>query len=148
MEAVLVLNGPNLNLLGQREPGLYGHATLADAERLLQATATELRVQVDCRQSNHEGQILDWLHAAPGAYQGLVLNLGALTHTSLACADAVRAIGLPAVEVHVSNVHAREAFRQHSWIASAVIGHVSGFGIHGYPLALRGLIEHLRAAHT
>ncbi len=148
MEAVLVLNGPNLNLLGQREPGLYGHATLADAEQLLRATAMEMRVEVDCRQSNHEGQLLDWLHAAPGAFHGLVLNLGALTHTSLACADAVRAIGLPAVEVHVSNVHAREAFRQQSWLASAVIGHVSGFGIHSYPLALRGLIEHLRAAHT
>ena len=148
MEAVLVLHGPNLNLLGLREPGLYGRATLADAERLLQATATELAVRVECRQSNHEGQLLDWLHAAPGTFHGLLLNLGALTHTSLACADAVRAIALPAVEVHVTNVHAREAIRQHSWIAPAVIGHVSGFGIHSYALALRGLVEHLRTSQT
>ena len=148
MEAVLVLHGPNLNLLGQREPGVYGRSTLADADRLLQETATDLAVGIECRQSNHEGQLLDWLHAAPGEFHGLLLNLGALTHTSLACADAVRAIGLPAVEVHVSNVHAREAFRHHSWIAPAVLGHVSGFGIHSYALALRGLVEHLRSAQS
>ncbi len=148
MESVLVLNGPNLNLLGQREPGVYGHATLADAERLLQATATELGVRVECRQSNHEGQLLDWLHAAPATFDGLLLNLGALTHTSLACADAVRAIGLPAVEVHVSNVHAREPFRQHSYLAAAAVAHVSGFGIDGYALALRGLVGRLRSART
>lgn len=146
MEAVLVLNGPNLNLLGQREPDVYGRATLADAERLLHTTATELAVRVECRQSNHEGELLDWLHEAPGTFDGLLLNLGALTHTSLACADAVRAIGLPAVEVHVSNVHAREAYRQHSWLAAAVVAQVSGFGIHGYALALRGLVERLREA--
>jgi 3-dehydroquinate dehydratase-2 len=148
MAAILVLNGPNLNLLGRREPALYGRKTLAEIEQGLDATAKRLGVRITCRQSNHEGELIDWIHSAPGVYDGLLLNLGAYTHTSIALRDAVTAVGLPAVEVHLSNVHARETFRRRSLIADVVVGQVIGFGAHGYGLALQALAVLLETSHS
>ena len=143
---ILILNGPNLNLLGQREPAVYGHTTLADVEALCAAAAAEQGAQVDCRQSNHEGVLIDWLHEAGAAHRsgqlvGVVLNAGAYTHTSLALHDAIKGSGVPVIEVHISNVHAREAFRHHSFISPAAAGIVVGFGIAGYALAITGLLR-------
>jgi 3-dehydroquinate dehydratase II len=143
---VLVLNGPNLNLLGQREPQTYGTATLADIEARLVALGGELGVDVTCEQRNGEGQLIDLIHAARRAAQGLVLNLGAYTHYSYALADAVAAVALPAVEVHISNIHAREAFRHTSVIAPVVDGMICGLGVGGYELALRWLAARLTRA--
>ena len=139
---ILVLNGPNLNLLGEREPGVYGRATLDDVRADLEGLAAELGTRVELRQSNHEGQLIDWLHgaAAEGA-RGVVLNPGGLGHTSVALRDAVAAIELPVVEVHVSNVHAREPFRHRSLTAGACVGVVTGLGVRGYGLAVRYLVE-------
>ncbi|MCC6622998.1 MAG: type II 3-dehydroquinate dehydratase [Deltaproteobacteria bacterium] len=144
--SIKVVHGPNLNLLGTREPGIYGHATLADIDRGLAALGAELGVAVSALQSNHEGALVDAIQAcrADGTH-GLVLNPGAYTHTSIAIRDALAAVGLPAVEVHLSNVHAREAFRHHSTIADLVVGRVMGFGPESYLLGLRGLVAHLRA---
>ena len=144
MAAVLVLNGPNLNLLGTRQPEVYGTATLADVEALCAATAHELGLTVECRQSNHEGELVDWLHEAgprvrSGELLGVVLNAGAYTHTSIALRDAVVGAEVPTVEVHVSNVHAREEFRHHSYLSAVAVGVVVGFGVEGYALAVRGL---------
>jgi 3-dehydroquinate dehydratase-2 len=143
---ILILNGPNLNLLGQREPAVYGHTTLADVEALCAAAAAEQGAEVDCRQSNHEGLLIDWLHEAGAAHRsgqlvGVVLNAGAYTHTSLALHDAIKGSGVPVIEVHISNVHAREAFRHHSFISPAAAGIVVGFGIDGYALAITGLLR-------
>jgi 3-dehydroquinate dehydratase-2 len=143
---ILILNGPNLNLLGQREPAVYGHTTLADVEALCAAAAAEHGAEVDCRQSNHEGLLIDWLHEAGAAHRsgqlvGVVLNAGAYTHTSLALHDAIKGSGVPVIEVHISNVHAREAFRHHSFISPAAAGIVVGFGIDGYALAITGLLR-------
>ena len=137
---ILVLNGPNLNLLGRREPEVYGRATLADLEVACAETGRELGVDVVCRQSNHEGQLIDWLHGAgdEGA-TGIVLNPGGYTHTSVALRDAVAAIDVPVVEVHLSNVHAREGFRRQSLTAGVCVGSVSGLGIEGYRLSVRFL---------
>jgi 3-dehydroquinate dehydratase II len=151
VRTVLVLNGPNLNLLGTREPGVYGSATLAEVERLCHEEAGRLGLKVDFRQSNHEGQLIDWIHQAgqdhaAGRLLGAVLNPGALTHTSLALHDAIKAAQLPVVELHISNVHAREAVRHHSFVSPAARGIVVGFGVAGYPLAIRGLYEVLRTA--
>lgn len=143
MDRVLVLSGPNLNLLGTREVDVYGHATLEAIHGSLVELATELGVAVDCRQSNHEGELIDWLHEARGTHVGIVFNLGAYTHTSIAIADALRAIALPCVEVHLSNIHAREAFRAHSHSASAAIGVITGFGPASYTLGLRALMDYL-----
>lgn len=139
---ILVLNGPNLNLLGAREPGVYGATTLAEVRSHLEEVAAELGTSVDLRQTNHEGQLIDWLHgaAAEGA-TGVVINPGGLSHTSVALRDAIAAITLPVVEVHVSNVHAREPFRQRLLTAGACAGVVSGLGIDGYALALRHLAQ-------
>lgn len=140
----IVLNGPNLNLLGTREPGVYGRHTLADAERRLQRVAAELGVELDCRQSNWEGQLVDWIHeAAREGAAGIVINPGAYTHTSVAIRDAIAAVGLPAVEVHVSNVYGREPFRHRSFTAPVCIGQVTGLGIGGYEWALRALVEYV-----
>jgi 3-dehydroquinate dehydratase-2 len=148
---VLVLNGPNLNLLGTREPGIYGSATLADVEAMCHEEAGRLGLKVDFRQSNHEGQLIDWIQEAgpewaAGRLLGAVLNPGALTHTSLALHDAIKAADLPVVELHISNVHAREELRRHSFVSPAASGIVVGFGVAGYPLAIRGLYEAVRAA--
>jgi 3-dehydroquinate dehydratase-2 len=134
---VLVLNGPNLNLLGQREPGIYGSATLDDIGNALAQRATVLELAVESRQTNHEGVLIDWLHEAQatGAH-AVLLNAGAYTHTSVALLDAIRAISVPVIEVHLSNPHAREAFRHVSWLAPAVKGTIAGFGADSYLLAL------------
>ena len=136
---VLVIHGPNLNLLGQREPAVYGTATLAEVDRRIQALARDLGASVDAMQSNHEGVIIDRLHAARGRYDAVVLNAGALTHYSYALRDAIASIPLPVVEVHLSNIHAREAFRI-SVIAPVVKGQIAGFGVHSYLLGLRAAL--------
>ncbi|MBP6899213.1 MAG: type II 3-dehydroquinate dehydratase [Burkholderiaceae bacterium] len=151
MIKLLVLNGPNLNLLGTREPAVYGHTTLADVEALCRAAAAERGAEAECRQSNHEGQLLDWIHEAgrqhrAGELAGVVMNPGAYTHTSIALHDAIKGTGVPLIEVHISNVHARESFRHHSYISPAAAGIVVGFGVDGYVLAIDGLLRKARAA--
>ena len=148
---ILVLNGPNLNLLGTREPAVYGHTTLADVEALCRAAAAERGAEAECRQSNHEGVLIDWIHAAGAAHRagelsGIVFNAGAYTHTSVALHDAIKGAGVPVVEVHISNVHAREAFRHHSYLSPVAAGIVAGFGVDGYVLAIDGLLRRARAA--
>jgi 3-dehydroquinate dehydratase-2 len=141
---VLVLNGPNLNLLGTREPEVYGSATLADVEDLCRQEAGRYGLAVDARQSNHEGELVDWVQEAARRYAagdvvGVVLNAGAYTHTSVALRDAIAGSGVPVVEVHVSNVHAREDFRHHSYLSAVAAGVVVGFGVDGYALAVTAL---------
>ncbi len=136
---ILVLNGPNLNKLGVREPQIYGSATLGDVEALCAQTAKALGFEVVCRQSNHEGELVTWIQDAPAAFAGIVLNAGAYTHTSVALFDALKMAGIPVIEVHISNIFARESFRHHSYISPIASGILCGFGIEGYALAIRGL---------
>jgi 3-dehydroquinate dehydratase-2 len=143
MLSLLVLNGPNLNLLGTREPEVYGSATLADVEALCRSAADDLGVAMAFLQSNHEGVLIDAIHSARGVHHGIVLNAGAYTHTSVALRDAISAANVPTVEVHLSNVHARETFRHRSLIAPVVLGQIAGFGPGSYVLALRALRSHL-----
>jgi len=138
---VLFLNGPNLNLLGRREPAVYGATTLAEIEALVRQQAAALKVEVEFRQTNHEGQLVDWVQEAAGQYDGVVLNAGAYTHTSIALRDAIAAVGVPVVEVHLSNVHAREPFRHSSMIAGVCRGQVSGFGPASYLLGLLAIVS-------
>lgn len=141
---IAVLNGPNLNLLGRREPDVYGRATLADVEARLAEVGEELGVSVECAQRNGEGELVDAIHALAGRADGVLINAGAYTHTSIAVRDALLGVGLPFVEVHVTNVYAREPFRHTSMLASAAVGVLCGFGTAGYELALRGLVASLR----
>ena len=136
---ILVLNGPNLNLLGTREPEKYGTATLADVEQLAKDAAAARGLDVECFQSNHEGALVDAIHAARGKAIGIVLNAGAYTHTSVAIRDAIEGASLPVIECHISNVHAREEFRHHSYISPVARGIVIGFGVLGYTLAIQAL---------
>lgn len=136
MPTVFILNGPNLNLLGVREPSVYGHDTLADIEERCLARASALGLQIDFRQTNHEGQLVDWIQEARESADGIILNAGALTHTSVAILDALSAAGLPVIEVHLSNIFRREDFRHHSYVSLAANGVICGLGPQGYELAL------------
>lgn len=140
-----VIHGPNLNLLGQREPGIYGHSTLESINQMLQAEARQLNVAVELFQSNHEGALVDCIQATWQRHQGLLINPGAYTHTSVAIRDAIAAVAIPTVEVHLSNIHQREAFRHHSYIAPVAIGQICGFGADSYRLGLQALVSYLRS---
>jgi 3-dehydroquinate dehydratase-2 len=142
---IAVLNGPNLNLLGTREPALYGRESLADVERALRAVASEVGAEVEFAQHNGEGELIDTIHGLRGRVDGVVINAGAYTHTSIAIRDALAAIAVPFIEVHVTNVYAREPERRHSMLAPAAVGVVCGLGTYGYELALRGLTRTIAA---
>ena len=143
---IFVINGPNLNLLGVREPGVYGSLTLGDIEQEMINVASELRVDLNFFQSNHEGEIIDRIHAAVAEQcAGIIINPGAYTHTSIAIRDAVAGVAIPTVEVHLTNIHARESFRSHSYLAPVALGQINGLGPAGYLLALQGLVSVLRA---
>jgi len=144
MTSILILNGPNLNLLGTRQPEVYGKTTLADVEALCREKAKTLGFDVAFEQSNHEGALIDLIHAAKGKHAGIVLNAGAYTHTSIALMDAIASVELPVVEVHLSNIHAREEFRHRSYIAPVALGQICGFGAQGYLMALDALKDHLK----
>ncbi|QKZ05323.1 MULTISPECIES: type II 3-dehydroquinate dehydratase [Pseudomonas] len=133
---ILVLNGPNLNMLGLREPAVYGHETLADVEAMATRHGEGHGFAVECKQTNHEGQMIDWIHQARGRVAGIVINPGAWTHTSVAIHDALIACEVPVLEVHISNVHKRESFRHHSYVSLVAVGVIAGFGTQGYTLAI------------
>lgn len=143
MASVLILNGPNLNLLGSRQPEVYGETTLADIETLCVGEAARLGLKMQFAQSNHEGALIDLIHEARDQHAGIILNAGAYTHTSIALMDAIASVELPVVEVHLSNIHARESFRHKSYIAPVAIGQICGFGAQGYVLALQALQKRL-----
>jgi len=140
---ILILNGPNLNLLGTRQPEVYGATTLADIATLCSKKAETLGISVSFEQTNHEGEMVDLLHEAADTYAGVILNAGAYTHTSVALMDAISSISVPVIELHLSNIHAREEFRHKSYIAPVAVGQICGFGAAGYPLALDALMAHL-----
>ena len=135
MKKILIINGPNLNLLGKREPEIYGHLTLKDIEEKCKEFSKNINCELDFRQSNHEGVIIDWLHDSK-EFDGIIINAGAYTHTSIAIHDAIKSIGKKVIEVHLSNIHAREEFRKKSFISSVAIGQISGFGLKSYLMAL------------
>lgn len=136
---VLVLNGPNLNMLGQREPDIYGHTTLEDIRHTVDARGSQLKLTVDFRQTNDEGELVTWIQGARGGANAIILNAAAYTHTSVAVLDALLACGVPVVEVHLSNIYRREEFRHHSYVSRAATGIICGFGAHGYELALEAV---------
>ncbi|MFQ5683671.1 MAG: type II 3-dehydroquinate dehydratase [Candidatus Binatia bacterium] len=140
---VLVLHGPNLNLLGKRQPEIYGRLTLEQINRKIHVLARELAVDVETRQSNSEGELVNWIQESPKKFGALIINAAAYTHSSIALRDALMAVGIPAIEVHISNIHKREAFRTRSLIAEAVVGQIVGFGVQSYLLALRAAVEYL-----
>ena len=143
MASILILNGPNLNLLGTRQPEVYGHETLGDIEAMCRAHAEALGLALDFAQSNHEGALIDAIHAERGQHDGIILNAGAYTHTSIALMDAISSAEVPTIELHLSNVHARESFRHRSYIARVALGVICGFGAQGYVLAIDALRAHL-----
>ena len=146
---IYVLNGPNLNLLGIREPEQYGNFTLADVEKLCAETAAQYGLKADCRQSNHEGELVDLIHEARVKQAaGIIINAAAYSHTSIALHDAIKGVNIPTVEVHITNVHARESFRHHSFTAMAAFASLTGFGIEGYRLAISGLAAKIGAKGT
>jgi len=138
---ILILNGPNLNLLGTRQPEIYGKLTLAQIEKQLRTLAKELAVEIEFRQSNGEGELVTWIQQAAGKFAAIVINPAAYTHTSLAMRDAISAVGLPLVEIHLSNIHKREQFRHHSYIAEVAVGQIAGFGADSYLLGLRAAVN-------
>jgi 3-dehydroquinate dehydratase II len=143
MPRVLVLHGPNLNLLGRREPEIYGVVTLEEINHRLQTAAAEYRVEIEILQSNHEGGLIEAIHGAVGRIDALIINAGAFTHTSVALRDAIVAVGIPTIEVHLSNLARREGFRQHSYLTEVAIGQIMGFGANSYVLGLQAAIFHL-----
>lgn len=143
MFSLLVINGPNLNLLGTRQPEIYGKTTLADVEALCVSAAAEINATATCMQSNHEGVLIDAIHDARGVHDGIVINAGAYTHTSVAIMDAIKSTEIPTIELHISNIHARESFRHKSFIAPVAVGQICGFGPNGYRLAIQALVSHL-----
>lgn len=145
MKPVLVLNGPNLNLLGKRQPEVYGANTLTDVENSLRALAGDLGMSVDCRQSNHEGQLVDWIQSARTDHSAILINPGAYSHTSIAILDALNAFDGPVIEIHISNIHKREEFRHHSHVSARADGVIAGCGVQGYDLGLRRLAQLLHA---
>lgn len=145
MLSVQVIHGPNLNLLGRREPNVYGHNTLEFINQMIQQEARQLDIAVELFQSNHEGALVDCIQATWQQQQGLLINPGAYTHTSVAIRDAIAAVAIPTVEVHLSNIHQREAFRHHSYIAPVAIGQICGFGADSYRLGLQALVSYLRS---
>jgi 3-dehydroquinate dehydratase-2 len=145
MRSFLILNGPNLNLLGTRQPEIYGTTTLSDVEAMCETHAEKLGVTVTCAQSNHEGALVDYIHAARGTHDGIILNAGAYTHTSIALMDAISSTEAKVVELHLSNIHARETFRHTSYISPVSIGLICGFGANGYILAMDALLHHLES---
>jgi 3-dehydroquinate dehydratase-2 len=148
MLSILILHGPNLNLLGLREPEIYGYTTLDDVNQALAQQADALGVSVTCQQSNHEGVLVDAIHEARTRHNGLLINAGAYTHTSVALRDAIAGVSLPAVEVHLSNIHKRESFRHQSYMAAVVVGQICGFGVHSYSLGLQALVQHLQQSKS
>lgn len=148
MLRVLVLHGPNLNLLGRREEGLYGRASLQAIDTRIADFAKEEKILVESRQSNLEGELVTWIQEARDRFDAIVINPAAYTHTSVAIRDAIAAVALPTVEVHLTNIHAREAFRRRSYVAGVALGQISGFGPTGYLLAIKAAIEHLRGASS
>ncbi|MGH1413458.1 MAG: type II 3-dehydroquinate dehydratase [Pelagimonas sp.] len=143
MRSFLILNGPNLNLLGTRQPEIYGHTTLSDVEDMCRTHGEKIGVSVTCAQSNHEGALVDLIQDARGTHDGIILNAGAYTHTSIALMDAIKGCEAKVVELHLSNIHARESFRHKSYISPVAIGLICGFGAHGYILAMDALQTHL-----
>ncbi|UCH73506.1 MAG: type II 3-dehydroquinate dehydratase [Rhodospirillales bacterium] len=141
--SILILNGPNLNLLGTRQPEVYGRTTLADVEGMCAEKANALGIEIDFRQSNHEGTLVDWIHEAKGKHDGIVINAGAYTHTSVALMDAIASVELPVAEVHISNIHQRESFRHLSYISKVSVGMICGFGPYGYLMGIDALVDHL-----
>lgn len=138
---ILVLNGPNLNLLGTRQPEIYGKLTLAEINQKVRALARDLGVEVEIRQSNHEGELVTWIQDAPKKFGAIVINPAAYTHSSIAMRDALTAVGIPTVEIHLSNIHKRETFRRHSYIAEAAVGQIAGFGVESYLLGIRAAAQ-------
>lgn len=145
MTSLTILNGPNLNLLGQRQPKVYGSTSLADIEAACRTKARDLGIELAFEQSNHEGALVDMIHGARGVHDGIILNAGAYTHTSIALMDAIASVEVPTIELHLSNVHAREEFRHKSYIAKVAVGIICGFGAAGYPLAMDAMATHLGA---
>ncbi len=143
MTAILILNGPNLNLLGIRQPEVYGTTTLADIERDCRKTARQLDVDMDFRQSNHEGVLIDWIHDARQAFDGIIINAGAYTHTSIAIMDAIASVSVPTLELHLSNIHEREDFRRVSFVGKVAFDLIMGHGAKGYPMALERIVSHI-----